>query len=40
MHFIVANYSCSFLHCVLAKITQGNAIFFLFKKFVCVFRGI
>lgn len=38
MHFIVANYSCSFLHCVLAKITQCNAIFFFYLKslFVCL----
>lgn len=40
MHFIVANYSRSFLHCVLAKITYCSVMLFFFFKFVCVFMGI
>lgn len=37
MHFIVANYSCSFLHCVLAKITYCSVmLFFFLSLFVCL----
>lgn len=38
MHFIVANYSCSFLHCVLAKITYCSVMLFFFflSLFVCL----